>query len=316
MSKKDTDLVDTETGEIVQIVSDSFLNEPLYRLWHLLYSIDERTEFENALKKQFGIDEPDTVERLFALDFVKQGYANKSARAMRRILPYLELGLMYSESCEAAGFRHSESLNKAENQARELLDKLPPIAKNELRQPVVEKILNQMIHVVNALMERYGRFDEIRVELARELKQSREERNKTTKDISKAERENKSIAERIAGEYNLTPTRSRVQKYKMWEETAQKCMYCDQPVNVVEFLRGFEVEREHIIPKSLFFDDSFQNSTCACRMCNKEKNNRTAYDYMRSKPEGEFTAYLERIEKLHKVGINGKKISKTKYSAA
>ncbi len=52
LSKKDTDLVDTETGEIVQIISDSFLNEPLYRLWHLIYSINERAEFENALRKQ------------------------------------------------------------------------------------------------------------------------------------------------------------------------------------------------------------------------------------------------------------------------
>lgn len=309
LSKKNTDLVDTETGEIVQIISDSFLNEPLYRLWHLIYSINERTEFENALRKQFNIDDTDFVERLFALDFVKQGYANKSARAMRRILPYLELGLMYSEACEAAGFRHSESLNKAENQARELLDKLPSIAKNELRQPVVEKILNQMINVVNALMERYGRFDEIRVELARELKQSKDERNETTKAINKAERENKSIAERIVSEYNLTPTRSRIKKYKMWQEADHTCFYCGQPVGAAEFLNGYDVEVEHVIPRSLFFDDGFSNKVCACRKCNKEKNNRTAYDYMRSKSEGEFTAYLERIEKLYKE----KKIGKTKY---
>lgn len=56
------------------------------------------------------------------------------------------------------------------------------IKKNELRQPVVEKILNQMVNVVNALMEKYGRFDEIRVELARELKQSKEERSNTYKE--------------------------------------------------------------------------------------------------------------------------------------
>jgi CRISPR-associated endonuclease Csn1 len=309
LSKKATELVDTETGEIVQIISEGFLNEPLYRLWHLIYSINERTEFENALKKQFGITDPDVVKRLFALDFVKHGYANKSARAMRRILPYLELGLMYSEACDAAGFRHSDSLNKAENQARELFDELPPIEKNELRQPVVEKILNQMINVVNALMEKHGRFDEIRVELARELKQSKDERNETTLRINKTERENKGIAERIAGDYNLPPTRSRIQKYKMWQEADHTCFYCGQPVGAAEFLNGYDVEVEHIIPRSLFFDDGFSNKVCACRKCNKEKNNRTAYDYMRSKSEGEFTSYLERIEKLYKE----KKIGKTKY---
>lgn len=70
-----------------------------------------------------------------------------------------------------------------------MLDRLPAIKKNELRQPVVEKILNQMVNVVNALMEKYGRFDEIRVELARELKQSKEERSNTYKSINKNQRE-------------------------------------------------------------------------------------------------------------------------------
>jgi CRISPR-associated endonuclease Csn1 len=300
---------DKQTGEVLEVVSDKFLDEPLYRLWHLTYSLGERTELEQALEKQFGITDPHTVDNLYKLDFVKAGYANKSAKAMRRILPWLELGRVYSDACEAAGFRHSESLSVAENKARELLSELPRIEKNELRQPVVEKILNQMINIVNALMERHGQFDEIRVELARELKQSKDERNETTKKINKAERENKIIAERIEREYRLTPTRSRIQKYKMWEEAEHTCFYCGQPVGAAEFLNGYDVEVEHVIPRSLFFDDGFSNKVCACRKCNKEKNNRTAYDYMRSKPEGEFNLYLERIEKLYK----NNKISKTKY---
>jgi CRISPR-associated endonuclease Csn1 len=95
----------------------------------------------------------------------------------------------------------------------------------------------------------------------------------------------------------------------MWQEADHTCFYCGQPVGAAEFLNGYDVEVEHVIPRSLFFDDGFSNKVCACRKCNKEKNNRTAYDYMRSKSDGEFTAYLERIEKLYKE----KKIGKTKY---
>lgn len=302
--------VDPQIGDIVPVISEDFLNEPLYRLWHVLYSIEDRAELSRALEKQFGITDPAIVDNLYALDFVKQGYANKSAKAMRRILPYLEQGMMYSEACKAAGFNHSGSLNKAENSSRKLLDRLQPIPKNELRQPIVEKILNQMIDVVNALMEKNkGPFDEIRVELARSLKQSKDERNKTTKAIDETEKKNEKIGKRLQAEYGLTPTRSRIQKYKMWEEAGKICFYCGRPVNVAEFLEGFDVEVEHIIPRSLFFDDSFSNKVCACRVCNKEKNNRTAYDYMKSKSDGEFQDYLERIEKLHKQN----KISKIKY---
>lgn len=122
-----------------------------------------------------------------------------------------------------------------------------------------------MVNVVNALMEKYGRFDEIRVELARELKQSKEERSNTYKSINKNQRENEQIAKRIV-EYGV-PTRSRIQKYKMWEESKHCCIYCGQPVDVGDFLRGFDVEVEHIIPKSLYFDDSFANKVCSCRSC-------------------------------------------------
>ena len=145
-------------------------------------------------------------------------------------------------------------------------------------------------------MARYGRFDEIRVELARELKQSKEEREKSYKSILRTQRENERIAARIA-EYG-TATRSRIQKYKMWEETEHRCIYCGQLVDVSDFLRGFGVEVEHIIPRSLYFDNSFMNKVCSCRRCNSEKGNRTAYDYMASKDAESFQNYLGRVNDL------------------
>lgn len=300
LSKTYTKMVDTETGELIPIISEDYQTEPLYRLWHPIYSIKDREELANALNKQFQITDQNIVDNLVAIDFVKYGYANKSAKSMRRILPFLELGLKYSEACRGACFRHSESLTTEEKSNRKLPSKIESIKKNELRQPVVEKILNQMINVVNSLMEKYGYFDEIRVELARELKQSKGERNKTSQAIYKSEQENKSIAERIALEYNLTPTRSRIQKYKMWQEADYGCVYCGKRVEVSDFLRGFEVEVEHIIPRKLFFDDSMSNKVCSCRNCNQTKGNLTAYDFMSSKSEGELNEYLERIERLFK----------------
>lgn len=54
-------------------------------------------------------------------------------------------------------------------------------------------------------------------------------------------------------------------------------MYCENRVNLKQFLLGADAEVEHIIPRSILFDDSFSNKVCSCRACNKEKNNRTAY---------------------------------------
>lgn len=292
----DGNLVNTETGELSKIVDVSFEQEPLYKLWHVLYSISDIEELKSVLRAKFKIDNEDVIDKLCQIDFVKAGYGNKSAKAIRKILPYLMEGKNYYEAKITAGYNDT-TLTKEQNEARELADKLAPIEKGELRQPVVEKILNQLVNLVNALMAEYGRFDEIRVELARELKQSREEREQTEKNININNKKNERAAQRIR-EYGLTPTRSRIQKYRLWEESKGTCMYCETTVDVKDFLIGLGVEVEHIIPRSLIFDDSFSNKVCSCRQCNKNKGNMTAYDFMKGQGEVKLNAYVERVNQL------------------
>ena len=298
-----------EDGVILPIIDESYQNEPLYKLWHILYSIEDRKEMRRALVGQLGIKEEDLddglMDALYKIDFVKQGYGNKSAKFICKLLPHLQEGKMYSEAAEAAGVRHSDSMTAQERDERSLLETIPLLEKNALRQPVVEKILNQMINLVNALKREYGEIDEVRVELARELKMSREERVETTKSNNAREKENEAIAKRIA-EYGLTPTKSRIQKYRLWQESDECCIYCGKHVDVVQFLRGEEIEVEHIIPRSILFDDSMSNKVCACRSCNQEKGNRFAMEYIQSK--GWEQSYIERVNSL----FHDKKISYSK----
>lgn len=307
LSTENSNLFDESTGEVLKVINDNFQNEPLYMLWHTVYSLSDKDVLRKVLKKKYDINDESVVDSLFKIDFVKPGFGNKSAKAIRRILPFLQEGLVYSDACARAGYNHSNSLTKAENETRILLDRLPQIKKNELRQPVIEKILNQMVNVVNAIYDEYGKMDEIRVELARELKQSKDERNVTATNIAKRERENKDIEKKI-GELGIRSSRSRIQKYRLWEESEKKCFYCGQTVQVKEFLSGFDVEVEHIIPKSLLFDDSFANKVCACRKCNADKGNKTAFDFMKGKSLDLFDAYVNRVNEFYKDG----KISKTK----
>ena len=306
-------LTDEETGEVtereVAVVTDSYVREPLYRLWHILYSIEERDAMRRALITQLGMKEEDLdgglLDQLYRLDFVKPGYGNKSAKFICKLLPQLQQGLGYSEACAAVGCRHSNSPTSEEITERTLLEKIPLLQRNELRQPLVEKILNQMINLVNALKAEYG-IDEVRVELARELKMSREERERMAEGNRRREKENKAIAEKIR-ECGLFPTKSRIRKYMLWEEAGEKCLYCGQILTLSQCLNGDDMEVEHIIPKSVLYDDSYGNKTCACRRCNKEKGNRTALEYIRAK--GWEAEYMERINGL----LDKKAISYSKH---
>ena len=306
-------LTDEETGEVtereVAVVTDSYVRQPLYRLWHILYSIEERDAMRRALITQLGMKEEDLdgglLDQLYRLDFVKPGYGNKSAKFICKLLPQLQQGLGYSEACAAVGYRHSNSPTSEEITERTLLEKIPLLQRNELRQPLVEKILNQMINLVNALKAEYG-IDEVRVELARELKMSREERERMAEGNRRREKENTVIAEKIR-ECGLFPTKSRIRKYMLWEEAGEKCLYCGQILTLSQCLNGDDMEVEHIIPKSVLYDDSYGNKTCACHECNQTKGNRTALEYIRAK--GWEDEYMERINGL----LDKKAISYSKH---
>lgn len=315
-NEKEGYLYDRKTGEVLNSKPIKFIDplveqEPFYQLWHTIYSIHDQEECSQALQIKFNIEKP-IADKLAAIDFSKHAFGNKSAKVIRKILPYLMEGDGYSEAMSYAGYNHSNSQTKDENLQRKLLEKMKPIPKNSLRQPIVEKILNQMVNVVNAVIEKYGKPDEIRVELARELKQSKEERNDADKAMSKRQRENDAITKRLE-EFGLRATRNNIIKWRLYEEIDNQdkklnaiCVYCGQPISLTEALKGNDVDIEHIIPKSKLFDDSQSNKTLAHRHCNKNKNDLTAYDFMKGKPEAVFNEYVDRVNLLYANHVIGK----------
>lgn len=297
-----------------------------YQLWHLLYSAEEGnskiTEEDKftygntgvALKKKlhlkFGF-KPEYSTLISNLRFTSD-YGNLSSKAISKILPFLRDGSDYSKACQYAGYNHSNSLSADELDNRELKPKLELLKKNSLRNPVVEKILNQMVNVVNQVIDNYGKPDEVRIELARELKKSAKERSQMTKNISDATRRNAEIKKYLSKEFGIpNPTKGDVIRYRLWEELASngyKDLFRDKYIPK-EKLFSNEIDIEHIIPKALLFDDSFSNKTLAFKVDNLKKADRTAFDFMSTDFSKDVDSYIGRIETLHKDG----KISSSKY---
>jgi CRISPR-associated endonuclease Csn1 len=310
-----SEIVDQTTGKVIMGVLPDSEHEPLYQIWHLLYSVEDPETVVKRLIEKFQFSE-DQAKALSKLNFHKSGYGNLSTRAIRKILPFLQLGLKYSEACFRAGYNHSASKTKEENLQRKLVDKLQLLEKGALRNPVVEKILNHTINLVNDIFEHpeYGKPDEIRVELARELRRSADERKKDFKRNNETKAYHDKIEKELHSHGFTRVSRNDIERYKLWQEFGEISPYEPQKsIGLAELFNG-SYDIEHIIPKSRIFDDSFQNKTICPRSMNSgstgAKNQMTAFDYMKSRGQDEFNAYVEFVTKAYRE----RNISKAKFN--
>ncbi len=291
--------------------------QPMYQLWHLLYSYEgdnSRTGNDALLRKletSFGF--PKKYAAVLADLVFEDSYGNLSVKAMRNILPHLQAGKDYSQACEETGYKHSRrSLTKEELNQKEYKERLELLPKNSLHNPVVEKILNQMINVINAVIDEYGKPDEIRIELARELKIGAAERENMTRGINQGNAENKRIREILEKEFALSYiSRNDIIKYKLYEELKSngfKTLYSDTYISKDKlFSKDFDIE--HIIPKARLFDDSLSNKTIEARDVNIAKSNKTAFDFIleRYGEQGVKTYKTKLLRLLEDGAISNKK---------
>ncbi|MFV0484011.1 MAG: type II CRISPR RNA-guided endonuclease Cas9 [Bacteroidales bacterium] len=306
---------------------EAFEKQSSYQLWHLLYSTEEpnsiseedRSIYGNqdvSLKKvlcsRYGFT-PQHAGIIAGTVVLQQDFGNLSTKALRKIYPYLRDGKIYSEACELAGYNHSSSMTKEDNANRELRTELALLPKGSLRNPVVEKIINQMINVVNGLNELHGPFDRINIELARELKSSQKERDAMTKGINAANKRHGEIREILRKEpfYIKNPTKNDIIRYKLFEElscNASRTLYSNTPIKKQDlFSNVYDIE--HIIPKTLIYDDSFSNKTIELKRINQKKSDKTALDFVEAEyGENELEQYKSRVIHLYKSG----KINKAK----
>ena len=300
-----------------EIKDQQIEKQAYYKLWHLLYSFEgdsSKLGNEKLIQKVMELCEmPKEYATILSNITFPLDYSSLSTRATLKILPFLKQGLMYSDACEKAGYKHSKkSLTKEEIENKILKDSLSQLPKNSLRNPVVEKILNQMVNVVNSIIKEYGKLDEIRIELARELKKSAKERDELTKAVNSSKKDHEKIVSILQSSFNIqNPSRNDIIRYKLYEElkpNGYHTLYTNTYIPQ-EKLFSKEFDIEHIIPQALLFDDSFSNKTLEKRDANIEKGRMTAYDYVLEKRgEQGIEEYKSKIDNLNISSSKRKKL--------
>ena len=275
------------------------------------------------LQDETGIDEK-RAEAIANVG-LPEGYGSLCALALARILPELRRDVVtYDKAVQAAGFDHHsrmntyseipgitfkiESIDQDSGEIRQfhIHKELPyygeylqrhvgfgsgkpedPVEKRygKIANPTVHIGLNQARLVVNTLIKRYGHPSEVIVEVARDLKQSKDQRDEESKRQTENQKRNQRLRTAIAGVLQISEERVRrddIEKMILWEELSfdpadRRCPYSGVQISAAMLLSD-EVEIEHILPFSQTLDDSLNNKTVALRQANRAKGNRTPWD--------------------------------------
>ena len=142
--------------------------------------------------------------------------------------------------------------------------------------PTVHIALNQMRALVNALIDAHGPPAEIVIELARELKQNRKQKDEATRRNRENEKANEGIREELAKmEMAYTHGNRLIMRlYRELPPTERVCVYSGRPITI-DMIRNSAVEVDHILPRSKTLDDGFANKVLCTGEANREKGKRS-----------------------------------------
>lgn len=261
-----------------------------------------RVEAAHTFIADFGIT-ADEAQALRDLSFAS-GWEPYSTTALKAFLPHLEQGVRFGELTNGPRYAvwRVETFPDRDQPTGEVLDKLPsPSDRDEqrriasLRNPTVARTQNELRKVVNNLIAAYGKPDQIRIELAREVGKSKRERDEMGDRIRSNERDRKKAAADLESKGITQPTRRDMEKWLLWQESQHRCPYTGDEIGFDALFRQNEYEIEHIWPRSRSFDDSFANKTLCRRDINLAKGNRTPFEYL-GHDEERWSALQNRLQ--------------------
>ena len=278
---------------------------PLMRLHPDVISESVQNKFENIKNL---IETGEVIDDGIPQDYIIE-YVKDNPNALE------QGGIMYAFASSLVYGRHTSE--KIEPQIKDYHE--IKYTERNLRNPIVEQIVNETMQVVKSLWKQFHLNPEeleIRVELARDLKNSAKEREKIFKGQTDSRRTNEAIKKKLielnqeVNDRNIelykiwsrqenardengnplsrpkfknadSPTADEIEKMRLWEEQHFVSPYTLAPIPLSKL---FSPERiydiDHIIPKSRYFDNSIANKVVCESSVNEEKGNRTAWEYI------------------------------------
>ena len=298
-------------SEWLKLSTDALEGKPqlLDEITRELSVYKDDAEVEAELRKLDLHNAEKMIDALLDIRFDK--FSNLSLKALRQIVPLMEQGQRYDEAvANIPKYGHHSQLHKVGTGEHKYLppfykerDKTGRMVFNDdmdiPRNPVVLRALNQARKVVNALIKKYGSPHEVHIEMARDLSRPLDER----RDIEKLQKEfrdnNEKGKAQFAQDFNIMGAvkGKEFEKYQLYREQQGKCAYSIEPMDIHRLFELGYVEIDHALPYSRSFDDSKNNRVLVLAKENRDKGNRTPFEYLDGKDNSErwrqFVGFVE-----------------------
>lgn len=237
-----------------------------------------------------------------------------SLKIMKELIPEL-----YLQSKNQMQLLTDMGVFKKKSEIFQNYEKIPTdVIIEDIYNPVVKRSIRITVKIVNALIKKYGYPREVVIEMPRD-RNSDEEKKRIQDEQKKNDTELKKIIEKVESEYGIKITDTHFRNHKnlrmklrLWHEQDGRCLYSGKVIGISELLNDCsKFEIDHVIPKSISFDDSRSNKVLVYSTENQKKTNQTPYQYLEGNgKEWSFDEYMNQVIELK----DRKLISKAKMN--
>ena len=276
-------------------------------LAHILTLNTEREGIEEAINAKLK----DTFSQDQVLELVQfrknnsslfsKGWHNFSLKLMMELIPEL-----YATSEEQMTIltRLGKQKSKETSKRTKYIDEKE--LTEEIYNPVVAKSVRQAIKIINEATKRYGIFDNIVIEMARDNNEDDAKKEYIKRQKANLDEKNAAM-EKAAFQYNgkkelpdnvFHGHKELATKIRLWHQQGEKCLYTGKNIPISDLIQNrYKYEIDHILPLSLSFDDSLSNKVLVLATANQEKGQRTPFQALDSMDDAwsyrEFKSYVK-----------------------
>ncbi|MFS9171561.1 type II CRISPR RNA-guided endonuclease Cas9 [Streptococcus infantis] len=276
-------------------------------LAHILTLNTEREGIEEAINAKLK----DTFSQDQVLELVQfrknnsslfsKGWHNFSLKLMMELIPEL-----YETSEEQMTIltRLGKQKSKETSKRTKYIDEKE--LTEEIYNPVVAKSVRQAIKIINEATKRYGIFDNIVIEMARDNNEDDAKKEYIKRQKANLDEKNAAM-EKAAFQYNgkkelpdnvFHGHKELATKIRLWHQQGEKCLYTGKNIPISDLIQNrYKYEIDHILPLSLSFDDSLSNKVLVLATANQEKGQRTPFQALDSMDDAwsyrEFKSYVK-----------------------